>query len=83
MDKPVIICFQMNPFAQRSFKHEVRSASKSLRQFALDVINKRKESLKNDDYVPDDILTSIIKLEGELNKSCMLNTDNLLNIFPQ
>ena len=73
----------MNPFAQRSFKHEVRIASKSLRQFALEVINKRKESLKNDDYVPDDILTSIIKLEGELNDPCTPNTENLLNIFPQ
>ena len=55
----------MNPFAQRSFKREVRSACESLRKLGREVINKRKKAMKNDDYIPDDILTNIIKLEGE------------------
>ena len=55
----------MNPLLQRSFKHEVRSACESLRKLGREVINKRKEAMKNDEYIPDDILTNIVKFEGE------------------
>ena len=55
----------MNPFALWSLKRDVRSSCESLRNLAREVINKRKKAMKNDDYIPDDILTNIIKFEGE------------------
>lgn len=68
---------------QREFKQEVRDSARLLRTTALRWLQERRESIRNGESVPEDILTLIVRgQEADVNAmSVEVAVDNIITLF--